>query len=208
MEKNVRLIAILLTIVLAVSGCQMAELFKRGEAVQARTYYEALSLGSPEDAVHAFMQAFQEGDFMTVYLILDGATQKALRLEFAKNFSWEHMIGQRVAEDILDQVYTIELHETHSDFWYTFDQIMLSTAEQDDLLIDLRGNLEILRTEESRSNDGRHSVDIIASVESVQGEVLFRTVQGPDDRWRIYLVSAPGEGVDSWPASTLLDAAE
>jgi hypothetical protein len=83
-------------------------------------------------------------------------------------------------------------------------QIMLYAAREDDLLIDLRGDLDILRSKESETRDGGQAVDVSADVEGVSGEVVFRMVTDKDSRWRVYLVSASDEGVDSWP-STLLD---
>jgi hypothetical protein len=70
-------------------------------------------------------------------------------------------------------------------------------------LIDLRGNLGVLRSEDSATADGRRAVDVIAHVDGVRGEVVFRMVADRDGRWRVYLVSAPDEGVDAWPSTML-----
>ena len=96
-----------------------------------------------------------------------------------------------------------KVFDTTLDPWYLFDQIMLYAAHEDDLLIDLRGDLEILRSEESETRDGVRAMDVIAAVDGVSGEVVFRVVADRDSRWRVYLVSASGEGIDSWPSTVL-----
>ena len=122
-------------------------------------------------------------------------------------FSWRHLIGENAEEMLLDDSnWMKDLYESCFDFWCIFDQLMLSAAEQDDLVIDLGGDLRILRSEDSETTDGRPAVDVIANVGGVQGEVVFRMVADEDDRWRVYMVSAPNEGVNSWPSTMLIES--
>lgn len=208
MKRHAPLVVSLLAALLFTSGCQISDLFGTGEEADARTYYESLDLDSPESAVQTFTDAFQRGDFMTVHLVLDGKSQLMLRMEQGRDFNWDHLIGELASDRLYEHVSFADLRDVHVDFWYTFDRLMLRAAEFDDFLIDLRGELEILRSEDSLTGDGRQAVDIIAAVDGVQGEVIFRTVLEADDRWRIYLVSAPEEGVDSWPSTMLIESQE
>jgi hypothetical protein len=203
MENHSGLIAIILATSLVISACQPGGMVKSGEEDKARTYYESLNLATPENAVQTFANAFQREDFMTVYLVLSVEAQRFLRMEYAQTFNWRHMIGENADERLWDDLDFDGIISTTYDSWYLFDQIMLYAAGKDDLLIDLRGDLDILRSEESVTREGGQAVDVIADVEKVSGEVVFRMVTDRDGRWRVYLVSAPDRGVDSWPSTVL-----
>jgi hypothetical protein len=203
MKRHPGLIAIILAIPLMTSACQPCGTVQSGEADKARTYYESLNLATPENAVQTFANAFQREDFMTVYLVLSAEAQRLLRIEYAQKFNWRHLIGENADERLWDDLDFDGIISTTVDPWYLFDQIMLYAAGKDDLLIDLRGGLDILRSEESMTREGGQAMDVIADVEGVSGEVVFRLVTDRDDRWRVYLVSAPDEGVDSWPSTVL-----
>jgi hypothetical protein len=200
-KEYIGLIAIILAVLLVTLACQFGGILESGEEKDARTYYESLNLVTPEDAVQTFVKAFQRQDFMTVYLVFDAETQLLLRNEYALTLSWRHLIGEDADEGSRDDLGFMELFNTQTGAWYLFDQIMLYAAKKNDLLIDLRGDLDILRSEESKTGDGKQAVDVIADVDGVSGEVLFRMVIDRDSRWRVYLVSAPDEGVDSWPST-------
>ncbi|MBW8012208.1 MAG: hypothetical protein FVQ83_13390 [Chloroflexi bacterium] len=197
MTNHIRLMGIILTVFIITLACQF------GGGFDGRTYYESLNLETPEDALETFAEAFQREDFMMVYLVLDSEAQRLLRYEFNVFFSYEHLIGEDVEERLMDDLDFRRLSETQNDGWYIFDQIMLYAAGEDDLLIDLRGDLDILDSEVSETPDGEDAVDLIVRVDGVDGEVIFRMLQDSDDRWRVYFVSAPDEGVVSWPAASL-----
>jgi len=203
MKEHMRLIAIILAVLLVGLGCQVGGWLESGEQDDARTYYESLNLETPEDAVQTFAKAFQRQDFMTVYLVLDVEAQRLQRLENSRTFSWRHLIGKTADEGWMNDLDYEAIFDTTMDPWYLFDQIMLYAANEDDLLINLRGELDILRSEESETRDGVQAMDVIAGVDGVSGEVVFRVVTDRDSRWRVYLVSAPDEGVDSWPSTVL-----
>ncbi|NIM93910.1 MAG: hypothetical protein GTO18_09400 [Anaerolineales bacterium] len=203
MGKPMWLTAVMLVVLLVTQACQSSGASDLGGENEARTYYESLNLETPEDAVQTFTNAFQREDFMTVYMVLDAETQRLLRVEFATTFSWGHLIGEDTNQGVGDHLDIETIIETQWDFWYLFDQIMLLAAKEDDLLIDLRGEIEVLRTEDAGMILGAQAMDVIASVDGVSGEVTFRMVMDNDSRWRVYMVSAPTEGVDSWPSTVL-----
>jgi len=203
MVEHLRLIGITLMVLLMTSACKFGELPDPDEEGDARTYYESLNLETPEEAVQTFADAFQREDFMTVYLVLDVEAQKRLRMENAQTFNWRHLIGETADKALKNDIDFTRLLNIQISPWYFFDRIMLYAARKDDLLIDLRGDLTILRSKDSRTPDGEPAADVIASVDGVSGEVIFRVVTDGDARWRVYMVGAPGEGVYSWPATSL-----
>jgi len=203
MKRHLGLATVVLAALLAVSSCQFSEIVGSSKATKARTYYESLNLATPKDAVRTFTNAFKREDFMTVYLVLDAEAQKLLRIENARTFRWRHLIGETADEKLWDELDFEGIISTTVDPWYLFDQVMLYAANKDDLLIDLRGDVDILRSEESVTGEGGRAVDVIADAEGVSGKVVLRMVTDRDDRWRVYLVSAPDEGVDSWPSTAL-----
>ena len=204
MKKHTRLITIMLAVLLMTPACQSGGESEASEENDARTYFESLNLETQDDAVQTFARAFQREDFFTVYLVLDAEAQKLLRMENSHTFSWRHLIGENASESLLDDLDYEEIFETHTDTWYFFDQIMLYAARKDDLLIDLCGELDIVRSQESETRDGGQAVDVMANVDGVSGKVVFRMVTDRHGRWRVYLVSAADEGIDAWP-STLLN---
>ncbi len=69
---------------------------------------------------------------------------------------------------------------------YLFDSIMLAAKEHSAFLIDLSGDVSILRTEENIG--GSSYSDVITNVEGIDGEVRFRMEQAPSGRWRVHQV--------------------
>jgi hypothetical protein len=203
MRMPIWLLGIILVIMLMVSTCQSGQTPAPIEEHNARTYFESLNLQTPEQAVQTFATAFQQEDFMTVYLVLDAEAQWQLRRENAQTFNWKHLVGETASQGFGNDLDIQAIYSTHRDFWYLFDQFMLYAAEKNDLLIDLRGDLEILRSESSELHDTRQAMDVIAAVDGVSGEVLIRMVKDRDNCWRVYMVSAPIEGVVSWPSTSL-----
>jgi len=199
MKGHIRLIVIIPAVMLIISACQIDGSRESTDENGSRTYYESLNLKTPEDAVITFSNAFQREDFMTVYLVLDAEAQRLQRFAWTSTFSWEHLIGEEATEGLKDDLDFGELTDTQYDPWYVFDQIMDYAAKEDDLLIDLRGDLNIRSIEESESLNGEGSAGVISNVDGVAGEVYFVMTTDRDGRWRVYSVSAPEEGVNSWP---------
>jgi hypothetical protein len=202
MAKRYQLLAILVIALTAIPGCQAGLPFggAQGEE-QPRTYYESLNLETPEDAVRTFADAFQHDDFVTVYLVLAPDAQFGMRIEFNQSGNYAHLIDVRDTLEFLEDVNIDyrELFDIQTDYWYTFDRLMLAATQEDELLIDLHGDLTIIGTEDSETFEGDDAEDVTAEVEGVRGDVTFRMVRDPERRWRVFWVGAPRDGVDSWP---------
>lgn len=179
----------------------------------ARTYYEGLNLESPEAAVQTFVDAFQRRDFMTVYFVLSPKAQTRW-LQLIRLFDSDELI--RLDEDddprtVLADVPVLGtgldfdvLEHSPSEGFYLFDGLMLEAARQDRLLIDLRGEVVI---SESRmvnmltDNQLDLVMDVPATVEGIEGEVIFRVNQAPSGRWRVHQVIVPGGDESKFPWS-------
>lgn len=176
---------------LVVSALALSLSCSLSQREQPRTYYESLGLETPEAAVETFVDAFQRDDFMTVYLVLAPQAQhhwiqRFKLLRYQELFQCDGEECTEIAEDAFpDGVFEGE----HSpDSWYCFDQVMLAAKEHDALLIDLSGEVEITDTDNSQTYDGEDAVDVIATVEGIEGQITFRMVQAPSDRWRVLQV--------------------
>jgi len=158
----------------------------------ARTYYEALNLVSPESAVAAFADAFGRGDFLSVWLILSPNAQFRWQAYMA-TLDRERLYCRERKGDAMEGLFSDgPLWYEHIGTWYVFDQVMLAAQADSALLIDLGGNVTIERSEDSETIDGAQAVDVIAQMEGIQGEVIFRTVQAASGRWRVHQVIVPG----------------
>lgn len=175
---------------------------------QPRTYYESLDLSSPESAVTTFTDAFARDDFLTVYLVLSSRSQfifsQRLRL-----FDYSHIIQPNSFERIQDDVPLfaegLGAGEHADESWYIFDQIMLAAKRHDALLIDLSGGVTILDSETIVFLDYDEALEVIAEVEGIQGEVIFRMIRAPSGKWRVYQVIVPDgdEGMVPWAVPDL-----
>lgn len=159
------------------------------EGNTARTFYDSLALDTPENAVTTFVDAFQRQDYPAVFLIFSTDAQTRFQ-RINVMFRYEEAIQEDVASEIFELIPPQPEWE-HVHDGYLFDVIMLAAEDQDGFLIDLRGDVEILRTEEA-SIDEEPAVDVITRVAGIDGEVRFRMVQSASERWRVYHVAAPG----------------
>lgn len=168
----------------------------------ARTYYESLSLDSPEAAVETFAESFQKQDFFTVFLVLSPSTQ--IRVENNINtLNYKELIDVEnlaEAEEMLANTPQFQLmsewEHLGSVSIYLFDSIMLAAGQNSNFLIDLSGDTSILNSEPR--SDGSE-VDVFANVEGIDGDIIFRTEQAPSGRWRIKQVIVPGGNEDLVP---------
>lgn len=163
-----------------------------------RTQYESFDLSTPEAAVFTFVDRFQSRDYVGLFMIFAPQTQIAVDRSFV-NFALDNLIQAETGLAEMVDAYTVgfDHKETeHGPFANTmFDEIMLYAEERDAFLIDLRGEVEILRSEESTIQDDDEeftAVDVFASVEGIDSEVTFRMVQSPSGRWRVLQVITPG----------------
>ncbi len=194
MNKKFRLVFILILLVFT-SACSLQSLFGGSGKDQARTYYDTLDLSTPEEAVKTFTEAFQKEDFMTVYMVLDQSTQFRLN-QYLRMLDYHSLIqfeDREDLEEIFDDVACISDglgsgEHSCGDMWYIFDEMMLSAKKNDALLIDLSGEVEVIETEDSETESDEDAMDVITTVEGIDGEVVFRMVESNEGRWRVYQV--------------------
>ncbi len=195
MKKLFRML-FLIFLIIVLSACSLNDLLGKFQKGKPRNYYETLDLSTPEKAVKTFTKAFQKEDFMTVYLVFDQSTQFRIPqylnlMRYADLFKIEYR--ERVFEDISCISEGLGTGE-HScgDVWYLFDDLMLSAKEHSALLIDLSGNVKIIDSKRSETSYGDDAVDVITTVDGIEGEVVFRMLQSPSGRWRVYQVILEG----------------
>jgi hypothetical protein len=186
---------------LMVGALGLVRMNLQAQDTQARTYYESLNLETPEDAAQTFVDAFQRLDFMTVYFILSPdaqftssrkiaiETDKLVRLEEGEDVQavWGNVpvLGTGLDADVLEH--------SAAEWFYIFDGLLLEAARHDRLLIDLRGEVVFTGSRPTLNLDeGLTGFDVLATVEGIEGDVIFRMVQAPSGRWRVQQVIVPG----------------
>jgi hypothetical protein len=162
-------------------------------STSGRTQYESLDLSSPEAAVRTFGDLFRREDFVGVYMVLSPLAQRHWQMKFSL-FLHKEMVRTDVWTDFPEGagLFPIEEAEHQPDGWFAFDQIMLTAKERSALLIDLSGKITVADSQDSKTVDGDAAVDVTARVEGIEGEVIFRMVQAPSGRWRVFQVVVPG----------------
>lgn len=191
--------------------------------VQPRTQYESFDLSTPEKAVTTFVDLFHQRDYAGLFLIFAPQTQH-MWFAYLQRFDAGKIVNPGVVDALLDEALFgfnhTEAEHGPSLIDYLFDSIMVFAEERDAFIIDLRGNVEILRTEEatipsygdpedSSDNDAADLpvVDVITSVEGIRDEVTFRMVPTPSGRWQVLQIRVPGgdERDMPWSASTAIN---
>lgn len=172
-----------------------------------RTQYDSFDLSKPEAAVMTFVDAFQQRDYAGLFLIFAPQAQIAWQRSISA-FNFSNIVDPKSADQLFDNL-TYGFNHTQEEHGanltdYIFDSIMLFAEEQDAFLVDLRGDVQILRTEDntipayddpeadSEDETPLPVVDVIASVEGIEGEVTFRMVPTPSNRWQVMQVIVPG----------------
>lgn len=195
--RRITVLALTSTLAIMCSSCSGSPTQEAVEP-EPRTYYESLDLSSPESAIQTFVEAFSKDDFPTVWLILDGSAQfiwaQRLRL-----FEYNALIQADNWEVLRMDISTFaqglgEGEHSEADTGYVFDQFMLAARKHSAFLIDLTGPVEILSSEPSVTRQGDPAVDVMARIQSIEDQVVFRMVQSPSGRWRVYKVFVPGRG--------------
>jgi hypothetical protein len=185
-----------------------------------RTQYESFDLNTPEAAVQTFVDTFQQRDYAGLFLILAPQSQLAWGQVFTR-FSFERIIAPEAVDALMDSI-DFGFNHTETEHSpqvtsYLFDDIMLFAEEHDAFLIDLRGEVQILRSEDNTIPAFHHAeendedetplpvVDVITSVEGIEGEVAFRMVPTPSGRWQVMQVSVPGGDKEWLPWSVVME---
>ena len=187
-----------------------------------RTYYDSLDLSTPEAAVQTFVDAFQRRDYAGVFLIFAPQTQ-LYWIGQIQRFGEDNVVDPKAA-DAVREGFTFGFNHTEAEHSpnldnYLFDEVMLLAEEYDGFLIDLRGVVEIVRSEDTTIPPYGHAedtdddetplpaVNVFTTVEGIDGEVIFRMVQSPSGRWQVLQVIEPGGDESMLPWSANLAAA-
>lgn len=163
-----------------------------------RTYYESLELDTPELAVQTFVSAFDRADFVTVYMVLAPATQQELRSQGVAlsidNFIHERLVGEN--QELFIQKWTSRVSvneaEQFQDTQYIFYVMMQEAAELGFIPFQFNEQFEILGSESTIIPDGQNAVDLMIMFEGDENPIIFRLIQSPDKRWRVFQVIWPG----------------
>ena len=170
----------------------------------ARTYYDSLSLDSPEHAVESFISAYQRSDFQTVYLILSPRAQRTWQENYSL-LNWPAIIHIDTADDplvikMIDETAIANGQFEHSgETSYEFDEIMMAAQKLDLLIVDLSGTTKIRELVSARDTIGNPATDVFVTSSQYDADLIFRTVQAPSGKWRVYQVFLPGGSEDFVP---------
>lgn len=172
---------------------------------QPRTYYESLALDTPETAVETFVSAFQQDNFEALYLIFVPVTQKQITssISLLQYQDFVKANDYKEANDIAsDSIVSEFLSEwEHTTTGYRFDSLMLAAKEHSAFLIDLSGDVSILRTQRYVNEESFEYQDVVTKVEGIEGDVIFRMTQAPSGRWRVRQIIVPGGDEEQLPFS-------
>lgn len=192
-RSNVGVMALVLALGLIGAGCSA----ESSDSDGAVNFYESLDLASPSAAINTFSDAFARNDFMTVWLVLDRQAQLVAE-QHINLLQYGNLIRRDDVPNIgaeVSSVFDLDGLET-SDRWNMFSQFMMIGDDHDAYLIDLSG--EVTLGDESLV--GEHT-EVVAAVEGIEGDVLFRLTQSPSGKWRVNQVIVPGGDEDMIPWS-------
>jgi hypothetical protein len=199
--KTIQYIMFFLFFCCLMSGCQTPRKIEDNDITSFRTYYDSLDLETPEAAIETFVNAFQRHDFATVYMILAPASQQTLTLnrEFLKRDGVVATPPKEFSEAWSNKLFNLEhIYDT----LLGYDLLLAVAAEHGALQIHLPGTVTIINSTNSATPLGQSSVDVATGVEGIDGEVVFRMVQSPGDRWRVLQVIWPGGDPAQFPWAT------
>ncbi len=197
-DFNMKKAFVFLLCIVCLAGCTAAA----GTKSDARTYYDSLALDTPEAAAQSFITAFQASDFQTVYLILSPRAQRTWKENYAQ-LNWPLIFrvkNQKEVDAILENTAIAQGKFEHSgETSYEFDELMLAAQTHDLLLVDLGGKLTVQSTQEARDTVGNPATDVIIQSSRYDEPLVFRMVQAPSGKWRVYQVIIPGGNEDYVP---------
>lgn len=195
-----KLSTLFLTFIFIIAGC--GQNLSNPPVSDARTYYDSLVLDTAEAAVHTFIAAYQKSDYQTVYLVLAPRAQRTWQENYAL-LNWPllaHVKNHEEARVILEDTAIAQGKFEHSgETSYEFDEIMLAAEKHGFLPVDLSGNFKLQGTEDTRDTVGYPATDVLMQSTHYDDVVVFRTVQAPSGKWRVYQVILPSGNVDSVP---------
>jgi hypothetical protein len=192
-RSNAGVIALVVVLGLIGAGCTA----ESSDSDGALNFYESLDLASPSAAVETLSDAFARNDFMTVWLVLDKQAQ-FFAGQHINLLQYSNLIRTDAVPDMhaeVSSVFVLADLETY-DRWNIFSQIMMIADRNDAYLIDLSG--EVTVGGESLVGE---DVDVLSTVDGIEGEVRFRVTKSPSGRWRVHQVIVPGGDQDMIPWS-------
>ncbi|MEM7094795.1 MAG: hypothetical protein AAF567_17455 [Actinomycetota bacterium] len=157
----------------------------------AEETYGALQLATPDEAVETFRALFVEQRFVTLLHAADREAQ-------AKLFEFTWVSDDRAAE-LRESMRDLPSEHTVSSAVGLFDTVMRMGFESGDLLIDLRGDIEIDAASEPGAPVGfadRRAVLIEATSDQHPAGLGFVVVESSTGRWRVRQVASPASAVD------------
>ena len=161
-----------------------------GNPESPRTYYESLNLFTPEEAVSTFLEAYKQENYTAIWLIFSIQAQEAWYDQFATlqptlyYGAPEYWWGQNCGS------FDSFLHDTSKGS--LFDLMMLFGKDCDILPFNIRGRVNVNRTEETLTGLGENAVDVYTKIDGIEGEVIFRLTETTSGRWRVHQVIFPG----------------
>jgi hypothetical protein len=164
---------------------------------EPRTCYDSLALDTPENAVQSFVDAFQREDYPSVLLILAESTQSAIP-QYVNLLKFGYLIQAECWDDVWPDIPVMAEgigsgEHSQSLVIQVWDEIMLAAKRNSAFLIDLSGEVVILDRRFAHETEyASLAVDVIAKVEGIEGETVFRMVPSLSGRWRVLQVIVPG----------------
>jgi hypothetical protein len=119
---------------------------------------------------------------------------------------YDHLVREESAAEIMRELCVVSEGITNCDYvhdyMFWFDDLMLGAEKRSAFLVDLSGRVTLEAIGAPKAVDEHHVVDVTATVEGVEGEVVFRTVQVPvSGKWRVLQVIVPGGNEELIPWS-------
>jgi hypothetical protein len=188
-----------------VAGCSIKKVPGDDGSVNSRTHYESLDIHTPETAVQTFVQAFQQSDFATAHLVLAPTTQQTL-LNNRARLQYDGLILLGSPPDYptpFKEAWAREVWNLEHlyDGVFQFQLLMRTAVEYDALQFHFPGPLTIVASRNSETPSGQEAIDVESQVAGIDGTVVFRMVQAPSGRWRVFQVVFPGGNEKKFPWS-------
>jgi hypothetical protein len=167
-----------------------------------RSYYDTLPLDLAEQTTRKFVQAFQEHDFVTVYMMLAPIIQQRLTnnpMTLFDSIILEESFEKNEALQLVWHDRLLKDNEHFMDTLNLFDAMMLTAAQHSALSAHLPGELTILSANETRLQTGHTAIEIVTSFTEIEEPIVFRLVRSPRGKWRVFQVVWPDGNQERYP---------
>ena len=203
MKAKINMLFILMVLSL-LTGCQSQKQVGSNGSV-FRTHYESLQLNTAEESIQTFVRAFQQCDFITVYMILAPATQqeiyKSQNYLSIGDFISENLSAKerKAFEQRVNDRLPLENPEHFLDTLHYFDIMMLTAAQHSFLPFNFPGEIIILDSHGLKITSDQETLDVPVEIEGVDGQLVFRLVRSPSQKWRVFQVVWPDGDKENIP---------